>query len=150
MRKRDFLKSLFMAPVAAKTAGEAAVKQAMTEAGMGVSSIGSLTPALRVMNTWESYAASQSSIAGRLFAFIKKNGMPKWKRNRVRTEADKRMSAGVDPDLAALKSVSFAYKAMVQRKRNFDRVFNDEINMQVYRKAMNKYYKDLEDYYEGY
>lgn len=53
--------------------------------------------------------------------WLGKNGIPDWKMHEIRQRADHERAYGLDPDLAALVSVSGGWKARQQRKRNLDR-----------------------------
>lgn len=63
---------------------------------------------------------SEGAVA-RMVRWVRRAGIPAWKMNDLRRQADYARQFGLDPDLAALRSVSGGWKAREQRRRNLER-----------------------------
>lgn len=76
-------------------------------------------------------------VAAQIVKFVKKNGIPEWKMNELRERANHMRDSGLDPDLAALVSVSGGWKAREQRRRTMNRVVESSL-ISISREAARK------------
>lgn len=114
MKRRGFLGMFGGAVVAGPSLAHQAVSQnVLSQAGYGFGSI-----ATAPMEA----AAVSEGMASQIVKFVRKNGIPEWKMNDLRRQANHLRSIGLDPDIAALVSVSGGWKAREQRRRTMDRL----------------------------
>ena len=112
--RRGLLKILPAAPMAVSLAQAEAVK--MVSAGVGSASLG---PVPYGGNTGLASASVPffEKLRGQALAMLLRTvGIPEWKRKEIRQNA--RYSRQLDPDIAALQSVSLAAKLNMQWRRN--------------------------------
>lgn len=115
MKRRSFL-GLFGGTVAA---GPALMQEAVSPvlAQAGFAGAGAVTGAAPV----EIEPPTTGALA-KFTRFIKRSGIPAWKMRELKQRANYERRFGIDPDLAALRSVSPGWKARKQRTRNLDRI----------------------------
>lgn len=109
LSRRNFLGAAAVSPLAAKEVAQKAIEQAQMEAAgvslysdslyTGISS-SELDPPMR--NLWDA---------------IRDMGMPEWKREDLWMDA--RRSRTLDPDIAAMRSLSLSAKMRMQWDRNY-------------------------------
>ena len=117
--RRGLLKGLLAAPIAARQAGEHALKQMGYAAGSDVLMAAPLTAMDQAAPM--PHATAEGFLA-KFRVWFAKNGLPKWKREECAERAYiNRIHHGIDPDLAVLRSVAPIYKAQQQRIRNISR-----------------------------
>lgn len=115
MKRRAFLGFLGGAVAAGPTAAKAAVDD-LTLKQAGFSAAGQVVGA--APNALPSIP--EGAIA-KTVRWIRRTGIPTWKMNDLKRHADHLRQFGLDPDLAALRSVSGGWKAREQRRRNLER-----------------------------
>ena len=108
MKRRKFLGFLAASPIAAKQAAEKAAAELSNVDLNGFQKEPTGGPSA-------SPIVDQSSTVRRLLAI---NGIPDWKMQELRENA--RHVSRIDPNVAALRSVSLAGKVAMQRNRNFE------------------------------
>lgn len=67
------------------------------------------------------YESPSVGVVGKMVRWIRKTGIPHWKMQELKRAAEHQRSYGLDPDIAALRSVSGGWKAREQRRRNLER-----------------------------
>lgn len=110
LSRRNFLGAAAASPLAAKEM----VKKAAEAASMEAAGISLHGDSLYTGVAGIDIDSPQQS----LWEAVKKIGIPDWKRDDLR--ADARRSRTLDPDIAALKSLSMAAKMRKQWNRNYD------------------------------
>jgi len=113
MNRRFFLGAAAISPLAAREAAERAMEEAAQLAQMeaaGVSTFSDSIPSYVPISDVDQPRRS-------LWEFISDVGMPDWKRDDLM--ADARRSRTLDPDIAAMRSVSLSGKMNMQWERNY-------------------------------
>ncbi len=113
MNRRFFLGAAAVSPLTAKEAAQAAVEEAQRLAQMEAAGISTYSDSI-----YSSIPVPEETPTTRgLWEFIREVGMPDWKREDLM--ADARRSRTLDPDIAALRSVSLSAKMNMQWERNY-------------------------------
>lgn len=113
MNRRFFLGAAAVSPLTAKEAAQAAVEDAQRLAQMEAAGISTYSDSI-----YSSIPVPEETPTTRgLWEFIREVGMPDWKREDLM--ADARRSRTLDPDIAALRSVSLSAKMNMQWERNY-------------------------------
>ena len=130
--------------IARAAAGDAVLRQAGFAAGSSV--VGAAPSPI---------PAASTSVVAKAVRWVRRNGIPDWKKHDIARRADYQRRNGLDPDIAALVSVSPAWKALKQRKRNLDR--ETEISLasigrngarRAFEEKMEKQFGAIADWYD--
>lgn len=65
---------------------------------------------------------------GKVIRILRRSGIPAWKMRELQRRANYERRFGIDPDIAALRSVSPGWKARKQRRRNLDRIIDTSLS----------------------
>lgn len=114
LSRRSILKGLATAPVGAKQASKEIADMA------GVSVVGGMEPEPA------HYGVAVQAGSNPMFDFVKRYGVPNWRKEEIRKEA--RWSRTLDADIACMRSLSLDAKLRKQWARNEERLERDWID----------------------
>lgn len=121
MKRRSFLGFLSLSAAAGPVAAKAALDNTiLTSSGFSGGSAGALVSSATSL---ESCAPKNitSAQSRKFWNWFKKTGLPEWKLEDIRFDAEHDRNRGLDPDIASLRSASPTWKANTQRNRNIQR-----------------------------
>ncbi|MDH3581934.1 MAG: hypothetical protein OEM91_15090 [Hyphomicrobiales bacterium] len=137
VNRRKFFGVAATSPFAAKEAAQKIVEAAQMEAsGMSVFSDSLYT-------SYTGLDFDEDSPSRSLWDAIKELGMPEWKRDDLWDDAKR--SRTIDPDIAALRSVSMSARLDMQWKRNYDRLVARAFKMQEMERLKRKFFAENDD-----
>lgn len=139
LNRRKFFGVAAASPLAAKEAAiQAAEALRMEASGMSVYS-DSLYTGINVPDFDDDYGEPTKTI----WDAIKELGMPEWKRDDLWDDA--RRSRTIDPDIAAMRSVSMSAKLDMQWKRNYDVLLKRAYKQQEMERLKRRFFKENTD-----
>lgn len=139
LNRRKFFGVAAASPLAAKEAAiQAAEALRMEASGMSVYS-DSLYTGINVPDFDDDYGEPTKTI----WDAIKELGMPEWKRDDLWDDA--RRSRTIDPDIAAMRSVSMSAKLDMQWKRNYDMLLKRAYKQQEMERLKRRFFKENTD-----
>lgn len=113
MNRRFFLGAAATSPFTAREAAEQAMAEAMQAAQMAATGVSTFSDSMpSAINVPADIPTTRA-----LWDFIQDTGMPDWKHEDLKGDA--RRSRTLDPDIAALRSVSLSGKMNMQWDRNY-------------------------------
>ena len=142
MNRRFFLGAAAMSPLTAKEAAQTAMEEATRLAQMEAAGISTFADSI------PSYVPVPDPLPEKrgLWDFIRDVGMPDWKHEDLR--ADARRSRTLDPDIAALKSVSLSAKMHMQWDRNYEFLVRRAMEQMQMERMKRAFFNGNPDVYE--
>lgn len=143
MNRRFFLGAAAVSPLAARDAAERAMEEAAKLAQMEAAGVSTFSDSI------SSYVPISDVDQPRrgLWEFIAEVGMPDWKRDDLM--ADARRSRTLDPDIAAMRSLSLSAKMNMQWERNYRHLVKrakDQLRMERMKRAFFQGNPDVYEY----
>ena len=143
VNRRSFFGVAAASPFAAREAAAKAVEAAQMEmSGMSLYSDSLYAGTSSYVDFDDDDSPSKT-----LWDVIKELGMPEWKKDDLWDDAKR--SRTIDPDIAAMRSMSMTAKLDMQWKRNYDRLVDRAYKQQEMELLKHKFFKkhtDISEY----
>ncbi|HUS98606.1 MAG TPA: hypothetical protein VMX97_17915 [Hyphomicrobiaceae bacterium] len=141
LNRRKFFGVAAASPLAAREAAAQVIEQAQMQAsGMSLYS-DSLYTGVSVSDFDDDSTPTRS-----LWEAIRDLGMPEWKKEDL--WADAKRSRTIDPDIAAMRSLSMNAKLDMQWKRNYDDLVASAFKQQKMERLKRQFFNDNSDVLE--
>lgn len=152
MKRRAFLRFLGLAGAAGPSVGAMVGDPVLAQTGFrGASLVGGAGSWGTLGGPADCAPADPADVPIRkIVNWIRRNGIPRWKMAEIEMRADNRSRAGIDVDLACLRSVSPGWKARKQQQRNLQREIDASLASLGRDQAMRKYRKRMEDQFGAF